>query len=104
MSKYDRYVISYLDERGGDTLSQSIEVLFEEGDNEARVVRQAKRLLERSTEIPEVSVEAQLLALEEDAFVDLITDVWMEQMSIMGNDKYQYANRLREAINRAQNA
>ena len=104
MSKYDRYIVSYTDDRDGGQLSHSVEVLFEEEDNEARVIRVANRLLHRSVEIAGESIQSQLLDLEIPEFVELFTEVVIIQMTSMGNDKYQYANQLRDAINTAQNA
>lgn len=104
MAKYDLYETSRTKGGAENETSRKLTVLFEIGDNVRQIIRRTDRFLDADEDSPELTSEEQLVALSEDEMVALMTAVWSAQMRQMGNEKYQYANELRAAINVAQNA
>lgn len=104
MAQYDTYTASRVSGSDNHPVTRTISVLFVAGDTPSQVISAADGLLGLIDDPNEVSVEDALLAMPQSELVELLRDVWAEQMQAMGNQKYEYANQLRNAINYAQNA
>lgn len=104
MAKYDNYKVSKLSGNATKPITRTLEVLMEDGDDVPTVLMEADLLLITEAEMNEGTLRDALLDISEDETIALLIDVWTEQMSTMGNDKFRYANRLRDAVNAAQNA
>lgn len=103
MAKYDSYEISLTSGSSTKPLTRELSVLFEAGDDIQDVIMAADLVLISEAELGGGSITEALLDLPEADFIALLIEVWIEQMNLLGNDKYDYANRLRDAINTAQN-
>lgn len=104
MAKYDTYTVSLTSGTTNKPIKRDLAVLFEDGDVPGDVISSADILLLEDSAAGDSTIEETLVALTEQEMEDLMTEVWTEQMATMGNAKYAYANRLRDAINAAQNA
>lgn len=104
MAKYDQYKVTTTPDGSFIAYNRELSVLFEDGDDVMVTMQQADMLLGDEASGDAVPLKEQLLALPRSDFRALIVEVWIEQMSALGNERYSYANQLREDVNTAQNA
>jgi hypothetical protein len=104
MAKYDTYTVSLTSGTVNKPIKRDLTVLFEDGDTPSSVISAADILLLEDASGGTSTIAETLVALTEQEMYDLMVEVWAEQMSTMGNAKYAYANRLRDAVSAAQNA
>ena len=104
MGKYDTYEITTRSGTVNKPVDRALSVLFEDGDIPSEIISAADMLLLNSENEGSTTIQETLVALTQIEMRDLLVEVWTEQMSTLGNDKFAYANLLRDAVNTAQNA
>lgn len=104
MAKYDQYKVTGTPDGGVLVYSRELSVLFEEGDDIGLTIAEVDETISQVGGNDPVPLKEQLLAMPQDDFRELIVEVWIEQMAIMGNGRYSYANDLRSDVSTAQNA
>jgi len=104
MAKFDTYEFETSSGSDGNTRGRKLSVLFENGDDIEAVIARTDSLLQEVEPTLPPSLEDQLVALTPEETIELMIRVWSIQMQVLGNQKYNYANDLRQAINEAQSA